>query len=77
MQQKVQAPSSVPVVLTPEEIADFFRVDLSWVYEKSRRRQRNPIPVHRIGKYLRYNRDEVLAWFAAQAQISTRRTRKA
>jgi hypothetical protein len=71
-----QQAQSVPVILTPEEVADFFRVDLSWVYEKSRRRQRNPIPVHRIGRYLRYNRDDVFAWFAAQAQPSTRKGAK-
>jgi len=74
MQEKMQAPAtSVPTILTPEEVAQLLRVELTWIYEKSRRRQRNPIPVHRIGRYLRYNRDEVFAWFAAQAQPSTRK----
>lgn len=62
-----QHAQSVPVILTPEEVAQLLRVELSFVYEKSRRRQRNPIPVHRIGRYLRYYRDEVFAWFSAQA----------
>ena len=76
MQSKQQAPTSVPVILTPEEVAELFRVNLTYVYEKSRRRQRNPIPVHRIGRYLRYNRDEVFAWFAAQGTASlSRKTR--
>ena len=68
MQAKQQDATSVPVVLTPEEVAQILRVSLTYVYEKSRRRQRNPIPVHRIGRYLRYDREAVLAWFAAQAQ---------
>ena len=68
MQAKTQASAtSVPMILTPEDVAQLLRVKLTYVYEKSRRRQRNPIPVHRIGRYLRYNRDEILAWFAAQA----------
>jgi predicted DNA-binding transcriptional regulator AlpA len=60
-------PNIMPLeILTPEETAALLRVEVSWVYSKSRRRQRNPLPVHRIGKYLRYTKSEVLAWFAAQ-----------
>jgi excisionase family DNA binding protein len=76
MQQKEQAASSVPVVLTPEEVAQILRVSLTYVYEKSRRRQRNPIPVHRIGRYLRYNREEVLQWFEAQMQPTPSKAKK-
>jgi excisionase family DNA binding protein len=68
MQGKQEHAQSVPVILTPEEVAQMLRVELSFVYEKSRRRQRNPIPVHRIGRYLRYYRAEVIAWFDGQAQ---------
>ena len=55
-------------ILTPEETAELLRVSLTWLYEKSRKRQRNPLPVHRIGRYLRYRRSEVLAWFDQQCQ---------
>ena len=58
---------SPPEILTPEETAALLRVEVSWIYSKSRRRQRNPLPVHRIGKYLRFTKSEVLTWFAAQA----------
>ena len=57
-----------PEILTPEEVAQMLRVEVSWIYAKSRRRQRNPLPVHRIGKYLRYSKASVLEWFAAQAK---------
>jgi excisionase family DNA binding protein len=64
-----------PEILTPEETAELLRVSLTWLYEKSRRRQRNPLPVHRIGRYLRYRRTEVLQWFDAQC-APARHTRK-
>jgi predicted DNA-binding transcriptional regulator AlpA len=56
----------LPEVMTPEQVAEFLQVPLTWLYEKSRRRQRNPLPVHRIGRYLRYTREEVMTWFADQ-----------
>jgi len=62
-----------PEILTPEETAELLRVSLTWLYEKSRRRQRNPLPVHRIGRYLRYRRTEILQWFDEQARPSTRK----
>lgn len=61
-------PNAMPEILTPDQVADLLQVSVTWLYEKSRRRQKNPLPVHRIGRYLRYSRAEVLAWFAAQSQ---------
>ncbi len=49
-------------ILTPEELAARLKVGKSWVYEKLRRRQRNPIPVYRVGRYLRFNWLAILAW---------------
>jgi len=54
-------------ILLPEECAALLRVDLSWVYEKSRRRQRNPLPVFRIGRYLRFSKAAVLSWLQKQS----------
>ncbi len=45
-------------LLTPEELADRFKVPLSWIYEQSRQ---GNIPTHRIGRYIRFNFLEVLA----------------
>ena len=50
-------------ILTAEECAELLRVSLGWVHAKCRSRSRNPLPAHRIGKYLRFRRSEVLAWF--------------
>jgi excisionase family DNA binding protein len=53
-------------ILTPEEVAALLRVPQSWIYAKSRRRQRNPLPTYRIGRYLRFSRAAVLAWLEKQ-----------
>ena len=50
-------------ILTSEEVAKLFKVSLCWIHMKCRRRCPNPLPAHRIGKYLRFRRSEVLAWF--------------
>lgn len=53
-------------ILTPEEAAKLLRVELSWIYAKTRKCQRNPLPVFRIGKYLRFSRADILTWLQAQ-----------
>jgi len=45
-------------LLTSKELAARLKVPLSWVYEQSR--QRN-IPTHRLGRYIRFDLNEVLA----------------
>jgi len=45
-------------LLTSEELADRLRVPLSWVYEQSRQ---GNIPTHRLGRYIRFDLQEVLA----------------
>jgi excisionase family DNA binding protein len=44
-------------LLTPEELADKLKLPLSWVYEQSRQ---GNIPTHRLGRYLRFELQEVL-----------------
>lgn len=68
--------NTLPEIMTPEQVADLFQVSTSWLYEKSRKRQRNPLPVHRIGRYLRYSRAEVLAWFDQQSQPANYKRKK-
>jgi excisionase family DNA binding protein len=46
-------------LLTLAEIADFLRVKPSWVYNRTRL---NAIPHKRVGKYLRFEKSEVLKW---------------
>jgi excisionase family DNA binding protein len=44
-------------LLTPEDLADRLKVPLSWVYEQSRQ---GNIPTHRLGRYIRFELQEVL-----------------
>ncbi|MGH9505042.1 MAG: helix-turn-helix domain-containing protein [Terriglobales bacterium] len=59
----------MPEILTPEEVAELLRVPLTWVYEKSRPRCRNPLPCNRVGRYIRFSRSAVLEWFAGTASV--------
>lgn len=44
-------------LLTPEQLAERLKVPRSWVYEQSRL---GNIPTHRIGRYIRFDLQEVL-----------------
>jgi excisionase family DNA binding protein len=63
-------------ILTPEEVAALLRVPQSWIYAKSRRRQRNPLPTYRIGRYLRFSRTAVLAWLEKQGNQPAKAVRR-
>jgi excisionase family DNA binding protein len=64
-----QAPTP-GVLLTPEELAERLAVPQSWVREKTRERARirdkDPLPVVRLGKYVRFSWPAVQAWLARQ-----------
>jgi excisionase family DNA binding protein len=45
--------------LTVQEAADLLRVPVSWLYERTRR---NSAPHVKLGKHLRFDRDELAAW---------------
>jgi hypothetical protein len=52
-------------ILTPEQLAKRLKLPLSWVYEKSRAggaHGRDPLPVLRCGRYLRFSWPDVCAW---------------
>jgi hypothetical protein len=52
-------------ILTPKMLAKRLRVDVSWVYEKSRARDKHnprPLPVLRCGRYLRFDWKQVSEW---------------
>jgi predicted DNA-binding transcriptional regulator AlpA len=70
------------IFITPEAVAELLGTSLAWVYAKSRSRQRNPLPVLRIGRYLRFERDSVIAWArscgnAAANKVTKREQKKA
>ena len=45
--------------LTIQEAAGLLRVPVSWLYERTRT---NSVPHVKLGKYLRFDRDELIAW---------------
>ena len=63
------APAS-GVLLTPAELAARLAVGESWVREKTRERARlrdkDPLPVVRLGKYVRFSWQAVEAWLTRQ-----------
>lgn len=46
----------------PAEIAQLLKVPISWVYERTRRRGVERMPHFKVGKYLRFSKEEVLEW---------------
>jgi len=58
------------VLLTPAELAERLAVPQTWVREKTRerarRRDHDPLPVVRLGKYVRFSWPAVSAWLARQ-----------
>jgi excisionase family DNA binding protein len=61
VQPVVSIQSSEPI-LTIEQVAERLQLKPSTVYELTRRRSRRPLPVLRVGKFLRFRRSEIEAW---------------
>ena len=53
-------------LLTVQEVADLLRVQVSWVYERTRKRSLDRLPGYRVGKYWRFREDEIHAWVKRQ-----------
>ena len=49
-------------ILTPDELAERLKTSRSWVFEMTRKRQRNPIPFFKVGRYLRFHWPAVSSW---------------
>jgi hypothetical protein len=53
-------------LLTPEELATRLKVSKSWVFEQTRQRSKirnkSPLPCIRLGKYLRFSWAQVSQW---------------
>jgi len=61
----LRAPRASPgpeVLLTVHEVAELLKVPVSWVYERTRRRGAERLPHIKLGKYLRFRREDVLGW---------------
>lgn len=46
-------------MMTLEELAAKLKVPKSWIYNRTRPSAKDPIPCHKIGKYLRFIPSEV------------------
>ena len=49
-------------LMTVHEVAELLQVPSSWVYEHTRRRAANRIPGVRLGKYWRFQREDIIRW---------------
>lgn len=53
-------------LLTIADVAEFLRVDKSWVYQHVRMRSRNRLPALRLGKYWRFRKSDLISWVEQQ-----------
>jgi excisionase family DNA binding protein len=49
-------------MLTISEMSDRLKVKKSWLYRQTKRHGPGSIPRLKVGKYLRFNEAEVMAW---------------
>jgi excisionase family DNA binding protein len=64
-------------ILTPEELAERLKVPVSWIYDKQRTRCKNKIPSKPMGRYVRFDWDEVVKWLESLSNIRPNGTREA
>ena len=57
VQEAILTKSRDTTLLTPEELSERLKVPLTWVYEQSRL---GNIPKHKLGRYLRFDLQEVI-----------------
>jgi excisionase family DNA binding protein len=53
-------------LLTVQQVAELLQVPASWVYGRLRKRSLEKLAGYRLGKYWRFDREEVLTWVAQQ-----------
>jgi len=46
-------------LITPEELADWLKVPLSWIYDRTRKSGPERLPYYKIGRYLRFSIPEI------------------
>jgi excisionase family DNA binding protein len=56
-------------ILTLAEVAQRLKVSNRWVYEKTRARCQQPLPVMRIGRYVRFYWPTVSAWLIQHSNV--------
>lgn len=56
---------SASIWLTPQEAAEYLRVDLCFIRRLANERR---IPITKVGRYVRINRNELDAWLVANTR---------
>ena len=51
-------------LLKPQELATLLGVPISFVYDRTRQNAADPIPHFKLGKYVRFDIDQVQEWLA-------------
>ena len=54
--------------LTVAELAEYLKVPKSWIYSRSRETGPSAMPKIKVGKYVRFELDKVLAWLKEQSE---------
>jgi excisionase family DNA binding protein len=57
-------------LITPEELAEWLKVPLSWIYDRTRRSGPERLPVYKIGRYLRFSVPEIEEYLKVKAADS-------
>ena len=53
-------------ILTPDELAEFFKIPKSKIYQMTMKTGPGSIPRFKVGRDLRFKRSEVVPWFESQ-----------
>ena len=54
--------------ITVDELAESLKVPKSWDYSRSRETGPSAMPKIKVGKYVRFELDKVLAWLKEQSE---------
>jgi excisionase family DNA binding protein len=63
-------------LLTVQETAQFLKVSVSWIYEHVRPDAEDRLPMVKLGKYLRFDRRDLLAYIDSKRAASRRPPRR-
>ena len=57
-----------PELVTVQELSEYLKVPISWIYQKTRKRSGSRLPHYKLGKYLRFDLREVQEWLKGQSR---------
>ena len=55
-------------LLKPQQLADLLEVSISFVYDRTRQNATDPIPHLKLGKYVRFDLEQVQEWLRERTQ---------